>query len=46
MTQELSNKLKNTEKVIKKGMSMELEKLYQVNRHYTKICNSLILYRN
>ena len=36
MTQELSNKLKNTEKV-KKKMSMELEKLYQVNRHCTNM---------
>ena len=32
--QELSNKLKDTEKV-KKALSMELEKLYQVTIHYT-----------
>ena len=36
MTQELSNKLKNTEKV-KKGMSMELDKLHQINRHCTNM---------
>ena len=36
MTQELSNKLTDTEKV-KKGMSMELEKLHQVNSHCTNM---------
>ena len=36
MIQELSNQLKNTEKV-KMGMSMELEKLHQVNRHCTNM---------
>ena len=36
MTQELSNKLEDTEKV-KKRMSMELDKLHQVNRHCTNM---------